>query len=82
MDKASRESELYKAREAEVGKIRNLREARLAHLEEIWADKKDKRESSLISAKKTFDSSIQWLRDALTMEEHPFVQVIAVLING
>ena len=81
-DRNSREQTLAGERKIEIQKIENLKIARLAHLETLYAENKDKRESSILSAQSTFDNSIKWLREAMTLEEHPFVQVIAVLING
>ena len=77
-----REDQLSAERKIEMDKITNLKNARLAHLETVYAENKDKRETHILTATRTFDNSLKWLEEAMTLEEHPFVQVIAVLING
>ena len=81
-DRKQREESLTKQREEELAKMKLLEKARVEQVQLELSDKTEKREQQIRAAQAIFQNSKQWLSDALTMEDVPFVQVIAVLING
>lgn len=69
---------------AEIDKLSELEERQMAHLRQTYQGNLNVREQARHDAEKrrierVFDEYVQWVTRSLTTEEHPFIQVIAVL---
>jgi ERCC4-related helicase len=71
----------------ELNRLERLQSRQLDFLDELFADKTDARSANLRSqrerrVRRMFSDYQEWMRDAMTTADEPFLQVVAVLVGG